>query len=140
MCATGGGTHTPCRTLTFPTQFSLRDVQTSRTRMAQGVCSALSHLTISPSPFSCFIRLLCCSLTVNSRPPSRLRRPRLPCRTSPDPKAWVKRTSARAAREFGYLADPTHSTFPLDVMRVSMSSGVGVPQLQTTLKGAKDTR
>ena len=31
----------------------------------------MSYLSISPSPFSCFIRLPCCSLTATSRPPSR---------------------------------------------------------------------
>ena len=47
-------------------------VQTSRTRMAQGVCSAhVTSLSISPSPFSCFIRLLCCSLAVNALPHER---------------------------------------------------------------------
>ena len=72
---------------------SLRGVETSRTRMAKGVCSA-PYLSISPSPFSCFIRLLCCSRTVTSRPHSCLHSL---CRTVPDPKARVKRTSARAA-------------------------------------------
>ena len=55
----------------------------------------MSCLSISPSPFSCFIRLLCCSCTVTSRPPSRLQSLR---RISLDPKARAKRTSARAAR------------------------------------------
>ena len=55
----------------------------------------MSHLSMSPSPFSCFIRRPCCSRTVTSTPRSRLH---LPCRTVPDPKARVKRTSARAAR------------------------------------------
>ena len=54
----------------------------------------MSHLSVSPSPFSCFIHRLCCSRTVTSTPRSRLH---LPCRTVPDPKARVKRTSARAA-------------------------------------------
>ena len=39
-----------------------------------------------------------------------LRRPRLPCRTSPDPKARVKRTSARAPRSLATWPIPTHST------------------------------
>ena len=79
----------------FSDTFSVRGVQTSRTRMAQCVCSAhviSLHLTFS---LSCFIHRLCCSLTVTSTPRSRLH---LPCRTVPDPKARVRRTSARAAR------------------------------------------
>ena len=76
----------------FLCTFSLRDVQT-RTRMAPGVCSAVSYLSISLSPFSCFIRRLCCSRTVTSTPRSRPHRLR---RALPDPKARVKRTSARA--------------------------------------------
>ena len=42
--------HTPCRTHIFSDTFSLRGAQTSRTRMAQGVCSAHGtslHLTFS---------------------------------------------------------------------------------------------
>ena len=49
----------------------------------------MSYLSISPSPFSCFIRLLCCSRTVTSRPHSCLHSL---CRTVPNPKARVKRT------------------------------------------------
>ena len=72
----------------FSDTCSLCGVQTSRTRMAQGVCSA--HVACLHLAFSV--------LMFTSRPPFRLRRPRLPCRTVPDPKAWVKRTSARAAK------------------------------------------
>ena len=77
-------THTPCRTHIFLTHFPC---------VAKGVCSA-PHLSISPSPLSCFIRLFCCSRTVTSRPHSCLHSL---CRTVPDPKARVKHTSARAA-------------------------------------------
>ena len=49
----------------------------------------LSHLSISHSPFSCFIRRPYCSRTVTSRPPSRLQRPRLLCRSLSDLKALV---------------------------------------------------
>ena len=77
-------THTPCRTHIFLTHFPC---------VAKGVCSA-PYLSISPSPFSCFIRLFCCSRTVTSRPHSCLYSL---CRTVPDPKARVKHTSARAA-------------------------------------------
>ena len=90
VCATGRCIHTPCRTCSL--HLSLRDVQT-RTRMAPGVCSA--HVISLTSPISCFIRHPSCSRTVTSSPRSRLY---LPCRTVPDPKARVKRTSARAAR------------------------------------------
>ena len=80
----------------FSDTVSLRDVQTSRTRRAQGVCSAhVKPLHLALSIFSCFIRLLCCSRTVTLTPRSRLH---LPCRTVPDPKARVQRTSARAVR------------------------------------------
>ena len=61
-------------------------------------CIRMSLISISPSPFSCFTLHPCCSLTVTSRPPSRLWRPRLPCRTLPDPEARVKRTSAWVPR------------------------------------------
>ena len=67
------------------------------TRMAQVsekfCCMRMSHISIS-----CVTLRPCCSLTVTSRPLSRLWRPRLPCRALPDPKARVKRTSARAPR------------------------------------------
>ena len=91
--ATGGCTHT----------FSLRGVQTSRARLAQGVCSAhviSQHLTFS---LLMFHPPLCCSRTVTSTPRSRLH---LPCRTAPDPKAPVQRTSARAARSLATCPIP----------------------------------
>ena len=85
-------THTPCRTHIF---FALVPCVTYRHEHAWlkvfAVC--MSYLSISTSPFSCFIRRLCCSRTVTSTPRSRLHRLR---RASPDPKARVKRTSARA--------------------------------------------
>ena len=74
MC--DGGVHTLRRAHICLTHFSLRGAQISRTRMAQGVCSArvVSHRLT----FSCFIHRLCCSRTVTST-----RRPclHLPCRT-----------------------------------------------------------
>ena len=85
----------------FSDTLSLRGVQTSRTRMAQGVCSA-HVVSTSPSPCSCFIRRLCCS-TVTSTPRSRLH---CPCRTVSDPKARVKRTSARVARSLATCPIP----------------------------------
>ena len=64
-------THTPCRTHIF---FALFPCVTYRHEHAWlkvfAVC--MSYLSISPSPFSCFIRRLCCSRTVNSTPRSRL--------------------------------------------------------------------
>ena len=80
----------------FSDTFSLRGVQTSRTRTARGVlqCAVSSplHLTFLSSHDSS--TRLCCSRTAISTPRSRLH---CPCRVVPDPKARVKRTSARAA-------------------------------------------
>ena len=96
-------THTPCHTHIF---FALFDVQT-RTRMAQGVCSAhviSLHLTLSILMF---------------RPPSLLfphghfdtsfpSAPSLPnCSRSDSAGQAHFRTSGEG---IGYLADPTHST------------------------------
>ena len=75
----------------------------------------MSYLSISPSPFSCFIRRPCCSRTVTSTPRSCLH---LPCRTVPDPEARVQRTSTRAARSLAnwpiprtpQVVSPTSST------------------------------
>ena len=58
-------------------------------------CVCMSHISDSPSPLSWFIRRPCCSRTVTSTPRSRPHRLR---RALPDPKARVKRTSARAPR------------------------------------------
>ena len=87
----GGCTHTPCRHAHFSDTFSLHRVHTWLMVFAV----RMSYLSISPSPFSCFICRLCCSRTVTSTLRSCLH---LPCRTVPDLKAWVKRTSARAPR------------------------------------------
>ena len=84
----------------FSDAFSVRGVQTSRTRMAQGVCSAhvtSSHLTVSLLTF---------------HPPSLLfsflSAPSLPnCSRSESAGQAHFRLSAK---ESGYLADPTHST------------------------------
>ena len=90
-----------------------RGVQTSRTRMAQGVCSAhviSQHLTFS---FLMFHPPLCCSRTVTSTPRSRLH---LPCRTAPDPKAPVQRTSARASRSLATCPIPRTPQNRIDVI------------------------
>ena len=74
-------THAPCRTHIFSDTVSLRDVQTSRTRMAQGVLQCACH--ISPShilPSHVSLRHPCCSPTVTSTLRSCLH---LPCRTVP---------------------------------------------------------
>ena len=80
----------------FSDTFSLRGVQTSRTRMAQGVlqCACPLHLTLSilmfPPPSLLFPdgHFETTFPTLTSAPS---------CRTVPDPKARVWRTSARAA-------------------------------------------
>ena len=75
VCATEGGVHTlRFRAHIFLT-VSLRDVQTSRRRMAQGVCSAPCHISPSHPLHSHFIRRPRCSRTVTSRPHSRLNKP-----------------------------------------------------------------
>ena len=102
----GRCTHTPCRTHIFLTHFPCVAYIHRVHAWLKVFAVRMSYLSISPSPFSCFIRLPCCSLTVTWRPPSRPWRLHLPCRTVPDPKAQVWRTSGV---EFGYLADPTHS-------------------------------
>ena len=91
----GKGTHTPCRTHIFLTQFPCVAYRHRVHAWLKVFAARMSYLSISPSPCSCFIRHLCCSRTVTSTPRSRLH---LPCRTVPDPQARVKRTSARAAR------------------------------------------
>ena len=82
----------------------------------------MSYLSISPSPFSCFIRRLCCSRTVTSTPRSRLHRLR---RTVPDPKARVKRTSARAPRSL--------ATWPIPRTKQAMSAKSSTRLLLQTL-------
>ena len=85
--------HTQCRTHIFLTHFPC---VVYRHRVWLKVFAVrMSCLPTSPSPFPCFIHRLCCSRTVTSTLRSCLH---LPCRTVPDPKARVKRTSARAPR------------------------------------------
>ena len=88
----GRCTHSPCRTRIF-FALSLRGVHA----WLKVFAVRMSYLTISPSPFSCFIRRFCCSRTVTSTPRSRLH---FPCRTVLGPKARVTRTSARAPGSF----------------------------------------
>ena len=87
--------HTPRRTHIFLTHFPCVACRHRVHAWLKVFAARMSLLSVSPSPFSCFICRPCCSRTVTSTPRSRLH---LPCRTVPDPKARVKRTSARAAR------------------------------------------
>ena len=106
MCATEGA-HTLRVARTFFWHFFLRGVQTSRTRMAQGVCSA--HVMFLRLALSVFV----------FHPPSLLfphghfdtsfpSAPSLPncSRSESSGQAHFRMRS----EEFGYLADPTHST------------------------------
>ena len=72
----------------------------------------MSYLSISPSPFSCFIRRLCCFRAVTSTLLSCLH---FPCRTVPDPKA--------------HFADPTHSTGyePKEFEKITSGDGDTTP-------------
>ena len=105
-CVCDGCTHTPCCTHIFFALFSLRDVQT-RTRMAQGVCSAhviSLHLTLSILMFHPPSLLFPHGHFDTSFPSA----PSLPnCSRSESAGQAHFRTSGE---EFGYLADPTHST------------------------------
>ena len=117
--------HTPCRTHIFRHIFFER--RTHRVRTWLKVCAVRMSLSlsISLSPLSCFILRLCCSRTVISRPPSFLLRPRLPCRTSPDLKAKVKRTSARGP---GKLATwPIQRTQPKEFDNITSADGDSTP-------------
>ena len=87
--------------------FSLRDIQTSRTRMAQGVYSV--HVAYLRLAFS----------TLMFHPPSLLFPHGLFDTTFPSapssssctrPKSAGQAHFRTSAEEFGYLADPTHST------------------------------
>ena len=88
-------THTPCRTFIFLTHVPCVAYRHHVRAWLKVFAVCMSYLSISPSPFSCFIHRLCCSRTVTSTLRSRLH---LPSRTVPDPKARVKRTSVRGAR------------------------------------------
>ena len=101
----GECTHTPCRTHIFLALFPCVTYRHEHTWL-KVFAVRLSYLSISPSPFSCFIHRPCCCRTVTSTRRSRLH---LPCRTVPDPKARVKRTSARAARSLATWPIPRTS-------------------------------
>ena len=64
----GGCTHTPCRTHIFLTHFPCVAYRRRVHAWLKVFAVRMSYLSISPSPFSCFIRFLCCSHTVTSRP------------------------------------------------------------------------
>ena len=93
VCDGRGYTHTLCRTRTFLTHFPCVAHRHPVHAWLKMFAVRMPHLSISPSPFSCFIRRLCGSRTVTSRPHSCLYSL---CQTVPDPKARVERTSARA--------------------------------------------
>ena len=85
--------HTPCRTHIVFAHFLCVTCSHRVHAWLKVFAVCMSYLSISPSPFSRFIRRLCCSGTVTSTPRSRPHRLR---RSLPDPKARVKRTSLRA--------------------------------------------
>ena len=89
--------HTRCRTHIFLTHFPCAWCTDIAYAWLKVFAVRMSYLSISPSPFSCFIRFLCCSRTVTSTPRSRLH---FACRTVPDSKARVKRTSGYEPKEF----------------------------------------
>ena len=66
-----GSVHTPCRTHIFLTHIPCVAYRRRVHAWRKVFAVRMSYLSISPSPFSCFIRLPCCSPTVISRPPSR---------------------------------------------------------------------
>ena len=101
-----------------PTTFSLRGVWTSRTRMAQGLCSAhviFLHLTFSILMFHPPSLLV---------PDGHFETTFPPLTSAPSLPNFTRSESADQAHfrtsggEFGYLADPTHST------RTWMEAGV----------------
>ena len=94
-------THTPCRTHIF---FALFPCVTYRHEHAwlKVFAVRMSYLSISPSPFSCFTRHLCSSRTVTSTP-------RSVCTFLAEQRTGQAHFRS-SGEEFGYLADPTHST------------------------------
>ena len=133
----GGGPPTVCRLLYthsvshahFPDTFSLRGVHTSRTRMAQGVCSAhviSLHLTLSILMFHP-PSLLFPDGHLETTFPTLASAPSLPnCSRSESAGPAHFRTSGV---EFGYLADPTHSTGcePKELNKITSADGDTTP-------------
>ena len=127
VCATGS-VYTPCCTHTFDGRFSTRGVRTSRTRMAQGVCSV--HVTSLHLTFSFLMFHPPSLLLPNGHFDTRSHLHFL-CRPVPDPKARVKRTSARTARSLPVWRIPrTPQEAPR--MKTSSSSQNGNKNLVTT--------
>ena len=87
--------HTPCRTHIFFAHFLCVTYRHRVHAWLKVFAACRISISISLSLFSCSIRHPCCSRTVTSTPRSRPHRLR---RALPDPKARVKRTSARAPR------------------------------------------
>ena len=112
--------HTPCRTHSFSDTFSLRGVPTSRTRMAQGVCSAhiMSHnLTLY---ISCIIHRPCCSTR-------SYRHFVLVCTFLVE--LFQRGSCALPHKQFGYVADSTHSTGhePKEFDKITSADGDTTP-------------
>ena len=87
-------TQTPCRTHIFLTHCLCVAYRHRAHAWLKVFAVRMSRLPVSRSPFSCFIRRPCRFRTATSTSRSCLH---LPCPIVPDPKARVKRTSARAA-------------------------------------------
>ena len=119
VCATGRYTHSVSHAH-FSDTFSLCGVQTSRTRMAQGVCSAhvkSPHLTISLPMFHPHGHLDTSFLSAPSLPN---------CSRS---KSACQAHFGMSAEESGYLADPTHSASyePKELDKITSADGDTTP-------------
>ena len=91
----------------------MRVTHTHGSRTRKGIlCAYVVSLSISPSPFSCFIRRPCCSRTVTSRPTSPTHSSTPSCRTFPTQKrgssALWTRTSSLATWP---SPSPTHMSY-----------------------------
>ena len=96
----------------FSDTVSLRDVQTSRTRMVQGVCSAHVISLISPSPLS---HVLSAVLFPHGHFQTTF--PSAPSLSNcTQSKSAGQARFCTSAEEFGYLANPTHSTLRGDIV------------------------
>ena len=102
--------HTPGRTHIFLTQFLCVTYRHRVYARLKVFAVRMSYLSISPSPFSCFTLHPCCSLTVTSRPPSRLLTSTTSLPSFTRPKSAGQAHLRTSAEESGYPADPTHST------------------------------
>ena len=106
MCDGRRYTHTPCRTHFFSAHFPCVTCGDRVHAWLAVFAVCMSHISVSPSPYSCFICRPCCSHTVTSTPRSRPHRLR---RALPDPRARVERTSARAPGSLATWPIPRHT-------------------------------